>query len=116
MERKMYKCDSYKKTLNRCEKWGNHVKKGCNHTTCKTCNKKFRWVADLRQHERTHIPTVSQRECTTCGKTFHLAKHLQIHRENADPVECDLCDTSFCHRSELERPPMVVNLNAMLAT
>ena len=28
---------------------------------------------------------------------------MQNHRENADPVECDLCDTTFCHRSELER-------------
>ena len=102
METKMYECESCKKTFNRCERLENHMKKGCDRTTCKTCNKKFLRATDVQQHERTHI-RASQKECTTCGKTFNRARHLQIHRENADPIDCDLCDTSFCHRSELER-------------
>ena len=101
MGRKMYECESCKKTFNRCERLENHIKKGCNRTTCKTCNKKFRRATDVRRHERTHVPRVSQKECTTCGKTFKRARELQTHRKNADPVECDLCNTSFCHRSQL---------------
>ena len=97
----MYKCQSCKKTFDHRERWENHIKKGCNRTICKTCNKKFKDVGRLRRHESMH--KVSGRECSTCGKTFPLMRYLQNHEENADPVECDLCDTSFCHRSELER-------------
>ena len=103
MERKMYECDSCKSIFDRCERWENHIKKGCNRTTCKTCDKKFRQVRDLREHESTHISRISQRECTICGKTFERARDLEIHQENAVPSECDQCDTTFCHRSELER-------------
>ena len=88
-------------TFDRRERWENHIKSGCNRTTCKICNKKFRRVARLREHERTH--KVSGWECTICGKMFHLRHHLQKHQENADLVECDLCSSTFCHRSELER-------------
>ena len=103
MERNMYNCESCKMTFNRRERLEKHIKKGCNRTTCKTCNKKFTDVGRLRQHERLHITRASQRDCGTCGKTFQLAEYLRNHQKNADPIDCDVCDTTFCHKSEMER-------------
>ena len=110
MERKMYHCESCKRIFFHRERWENHIKKGCNRAICKTCNKKFQDVGRLRCHERIHTPTVSDREYGTCGKTFHLAKYFQKHRKNAEEIECDLCDTTFCHRSELERHKRTVHI------
>ena len=69
-----HECGNCKQTFNRVERLENHIDKGCNRTICTTCNKKFR-----------------------------LNRGLQSHQKNADPKVCDVCDTIFCHESELER-------------
>ena len=103
METNRYECDKCNRIFNRQERLNKHIKRGCNYTTCKTCNKTFRDSRRLQQHQSVHTPSVSKRECDSCGKKFHLIKQLENHRKNANPKKCVHCGKVVCHRSELER-------------
>ena len=95
-----YECGSCKQTFERAERMENHIEKGCNKTTCSTCNEKFRDVRKLQRHRRTHIHVVFKTRCTTCNNNV---RNLQKHQKNADPRVCNQCDTIFCHVFEYER-------------
>ena len=69
---------------------------------CESCNQIFDRVRRLEDHiEKVH--TNNRTKCSTCYKKFRLNRGLQSHQKNADPKVCDVCDTIFCHESELER-------------
>ena len=69
-----HECVDCKQVFDRAERLTIHIQRGCNHTTCTTCCRKFSRHRDLLRH-----------------------------RKNADAKVCDVCSKTFCHQSELQR-------------
>ena len=102
MESDKHVCNTCKKSFDRKERLEKHLANGCYPTTCKICHRKFADVRARKTHEKSHT-FKSKRECGTCGKGFHLIKHLKNHMRNGKRKDCDICSKPFCHEVELER-------------
>ena len=110
-----HQCKSCKKVLTRSERLTKHIEKGRNRATCTVCHEKFRDVKKLEAHQRKHDAEALSR-CTTCSKKFNRSRDLISHQRNADPKVCEVCNTTFCHQSELERHKRTVHVGQGVST
>ena len=76
-----YECAKCSQSFNRSERLENHVKKGCNDTTCSTCKNKFR---DSRMVER-HQKHATVRVCSHCYKKFCNTDDYEKHQRSIPP-------------------------------
>ena len=73
---------------------------------CKICEKKFRYISQLREHEVTHN-TEQPFSCNMCSKRFKyqrtLSKHLQRpHEPKTQEIStCKICEKTFRYISQL---------------
>ena len=79
IKRAKHECEGCKQIFDRAERLEKHIEKGCNRTTCTTCNEKFRDVRRLQQHERMHEARALT-ICTTCNKKFPCQRDLHRHQ------------------------------------
>ncbi|XP_065189979.1 zinc finger protein 583-like [Sycon ciliatum] len=79
------------------------------HSKCKTsqrcqfCQKEFKYVSHLRQHERVHTGD-RPFKCDVCGKSFSHSGNLYPHQRTHTgerPHKCKTCCTSFLRSTHL---------------
>ena len=64
---------------------------------CQFCQKEFKQVSRLRQHEHIHTEDASFK-CDVCGKSFTRSDVLCVHKRTHSgdrPFKCDVCGKSF---------------------
>ena len=73
--------------------------------TCRHCGEVFPSYPDLRQHLDSHVQPPIGHICTTCKKSFTRREYLLKHssRCRPKPFACDVCDSSFGRKQELDR-------------
>ena len=81
------------------------IKLNSTQLNCRHCGEVFPSYPDLRQHLDSHVQPPIGHICTTCKKSFTRREYLLKHssRCRPKPFACDVCDSSFGRKQELDR-------------
>ena len=75
--------------------------------TCKMCNKGFRRLKYLKQHEEDIHKQEDGWKCEICGTTYkqqrNLINHIRLRHTDSEKFKCSLCPKEFLFRFSLNR-------------
>lgn len=65
---------------------------------CDLCDKKFRWLANLKEHIKTHL-NQRDHQCEVCGATFarkaRCIEHKLRNHSDGYQYHCKICNSPF---------------------
>jgi hypothetical protein len=70
----------------------------------KDCNKSYSGEINFKRHLKNHFPSKNKFHCNFngCNKSFTTSYNLNIHlriHNNKKPFKCQICEKSFCNKS-----------------
>ena len=100
-ENQLYNCKECNIWFAIKSEWKEHVTSCYKKLNCSVCNKSFRYLSWLCQHEKTH--GYKPYECDICKESFERKidrkNHRRIHKE--DGYECNECGRKFIQKCNL---------------